>query len=76
MRVTWGRHRRGSAPVFIVVGALSLGLCRVLEINDRNYVSQNTHYNGIENRRGDLGEDTPRVVRIHRGHKVWLSALA
>ena len=50
-------------PVF-VVSSLSLGLCHVLEINDRNYGRQNTHYNGIENRQGELGEHTLRVVRI------------
>ena len=42
---------------FFVVGSLSLGLCQILEINDRNYGSQN---------KNDLGEETSRVVRIHR----------
>ena len=32
-------------PVFVlVVGSLSLGLCRVVEINYRNCGNQNTHY--------------------------------
>ena len=52
---------------FFVVGFLSLGLCHVLRINDRNYGSQNKKY---------LGEDTSLVVRIHRSRGVWLSVLA
>ena len=52
---------------FFVVGILSLGLCQVLEIDDRNAGSQN---------KSDLGEDTSRVVRIHRGRGVWMSVLA
>ena len=53
-------------PVF-VVGSLSLGLCQVLKINDRNYGSQNNN---------DLGEETFRVVRIPRSRGIWLSVLA
>ena len=52
---------------FFVVGIFSLGLCQVLEINDRNYGSQN---------KNDLREDTFRVARIHRGRWVWMSVLA
>ena len=44
-----------------------------MEINDRNYGSQNTHYSGIINGQGDLGEVTPRVVRIHRGREVTIN---
>ena len=53
-------------PVF-VVGYLSLGLCHVLKINYRNYGSQT---------KKNLGEDTSRVVRVHRGRGIWLSVLA